>query len=99
MRANFGAGGIVASHAGHLISHIDVSSTGMGGNISGVSTGNGFSNPEEGLLSPNQQTRVRGLSGADLTRDFFATDIGMDSYNEPSHTHTHKAHRRSSGSC
>ncbi len=54
---------------------------GMGGNISGVSTGNGFSNPEEGLLSPNQQTRVRGLSGADLTRDFFATDIGMDSYN------------------
>jgi outer membrane receptor for ferric coprogen and ferric-rhodotorulic acid len=54
---------------------------GMGGNISGVSTGNGFSNPEDGLLSPNQQTRVRGLSGADLTRDFFATDIGMDSYN------------------
>jgi len=54
---------------------------GMGGNYSGVSTGNGFSNAEDGLVSPNQATRVRGLSGADLTRDFFGTDIGMDSYN------------------
>ncbi|MBL9193822.1 MAG: hypothetical protein JNJ82_15830 [Opitutaceae bacterium] len=54
---------------------------GMGGNFSGVGTGNGFSNAEDGLVSPNQSTRVRGLSGADLTRDFFSTDIGMDSYN------------------
>jgi hypothetical protein len=54
---------------------------GMGGNYSGVSLGNNFSNPEDGLVSPNQATRVRGLSGADLTRDFFTTDIGMDSYN------------------
>ncbi|MFO1452016.1 MAG: hypothetical protein U1F61_27880 [Opitutaceae bacterium] len=54
---------------------------GMGGNYSGVSTGNNFSNAEDGLVSPNQSTRVRGLSGADLTRDFFSTDIGMDSYN------------------
>jgi len=54
---------------------------GMGGNFSGMSTGNGFSNAEDGLVSPNQATRVRGLSGADLTRDFFSTDIGMDSYN------------------
>lgn len=54
---------------------------GMGGNFSGVATGQGFSNPEDGLVSPNTATRVRGLSGADLTRDFFSTDIGMDSYN------------------
>ncbi len=54
---------------------------GMGGNYSGVATGNGFSNAEDGLTSPNQSTRVRGLSGADLTRDFFGTDIGLDAYN------------------
>jgi outer membrane receptor protein involved in Fe transport len=54
---------------------------GMGGNYSGTTGGQGFSNPEDGLVSPNSMTRVRGLSGADLTRDFFSTDIGMDSYN------------------
>ncbi|NUP93957.1 MAG: Plug domain-containing protein [Candidatus Omnitrophica bacterium] len=54
---------------------------GMGGNFSGVATGQGFSNPEDGLVSPNTATRVRGLSGADLTRDFFLTNIPMDSYN------------------
>ncbi len=54
---------------------------GIGGNYSGLSTGQGFSNAEDGLTSPNSMTRVRGLSGADLTRDFFSTDIGLDSYN------------------
>ncbi|MGC4081675.1 MAG: hypothetical protein QM736_06120 [Vicinamibacterales bacterium] len=34
------------------------------------------------LTSPNSMTRVRGLSGADLTRDFFSTEHpGLDSYN------------------
>jgi outer membrane receptor protein involved in Fe transport len=55
--------------------------SGPGGNFSGVSTGNNFSNAEANLQSPNVSTRVRGLSGADLTRDFFPTDIGLDSYN------------------
>ncbi|MCX6933889.1 MAG: Plug domain-containing protein, partial [Verrucomicrobia bacterium] len=55
--------------------------SGPGGNYSGVSTGNNFSNAEANLQSPNVSTRVRGLSGADLTRDFFPTDIGLDSYN------------------
>ena len=55
--------------------------SGIGGNYSGVSTGNNFSNAEANLQSPNVSTRVRGLSGADLTRDFFPTDIGLDSYN------------------
>lgn len=54
---------------------------GMGGNYSGTTGGQGFTNPEDGLVSPNSMTRVRGLAGADLTRDFFSTDIGMDSYN------------------
>ncbi len=54
---------------------------GFEGNFSGVATGNGFSSAEGTLQSPNQSTRVRGLAGADLTRDFFLTNIGMDSYN------------------
>jgi hypothetical protein len=54
---------------------------GFEGNFSGVSTGNGFSSAEGTLQSPSQSTRVRGLSGADLTRDFFLTNIPLDSYN------------------
>lgn len=54
--------------------------SGPGGNFSGVSGGT-FSNPEAGLQAPQQGTRVRGLSGADLTRDFFPTSIPLDSYN------------------
>ncbi|MBI4623359.1 MAG: hypothetical protein HY736_09100 [Verrucomicrobia bacterium] len=54
---------------------------GFEGNFSGVSTGNGFSNAEGTLQSPSSSTRVRGLAGADLTRDFFLTGIPMDGYN------------------
>ena len=54
---------------------------GFEGNFSGVSTGNGFANAEAVLQNPQNSTRVRGLAGADLTRDFFLTDIPLDSYN------------------
>jgi len=54
---------------------------GFEGNFSGVATGNGFSSAEGTLQSPAQSTRVRGLAGADLTRDFHLTSIPMDSYN------------------
>ena len=54
---------------------------GFEGNFSGVSTGNGFSSAEGTLQSPSTSTRVRGLAGADLTRDFFLTSIPLDSYN------------------
>jgi outer membrane receptor protein involved in Fe transport len=54
---------------------------GFEGNFSGVSTGNGFSSAESTLQNPQNSTRVRGLAGADLTRDFFLTNIAMDSYN------------------
>jgi outer membrane receptor protein involved in Fe transport len=33
------------------------------------------------LRAPHKATRVRGLNEADLTRDFFLTDIPLDSYN------------------
>lgn len=54
---------------------------GFEGNFSGVDTGNRFSSAESTLQSPQNSTRVRGLAGADLTRDFFLTNIPMDSYN------------------
>jgi outer membrane receptor for ferric coprogen and ferric-rhodotorulic acid len=54
---------------------------GFEGNFSGVSTGNGFANAEGTLQNPSSSTRVRGLAGADLTRDFFLTGIPMDGYN------------------
>jgi len=54
---------------------------GFEGNFSGVDTGNRFSSAEATLQSPQNSTRVRGLAGADLTRDFFLTNIPMDSYN------------------
>ncbi|MBM3864735.1 MAG: hypothetical protein FJ381_02400 [Verrucomicrobia bacterium] len=54
---------------------------GFEGNFSGVDTGNRFSSAESLLQSPQNSTRVRGLAGADLTRDFFLTNIPLDSYN------------------
>lgn len=54
---------------------------GFEGNFSGVDTGNKFSSAEATLQSPQNSTRVRGLAGADLTRDFFLTNIPMDAYN------------------
>ncbi|MCG8524906.1 MAG: TonB-dependent receptor plug domain-containing protein [Opitutales bacterium] len=51
---------------------------GAGGNFSGVGTSG-----EEGnqLLAPSTNTRIRGLSAADNTRNYFVTDIPWDSYN------------------
>ena len=49
------------------------------GNFAGV--GDSASLNESGRFSnPNQNTRVRGLTAADNTRDFFLTDIPWDGY-------------------
>ena len=49
------------------------------GNFTNASTGN---QQEEGTFTtPNSNTRVRGLTSADNTRNFFITDIPWDSYN------------------
>lgn len=51
---------------------------GLGGNFSGLgNTGN----LNENLIAPHTNTRVRGLSQADNTRNYFRTDIPWDSYN------------------
>ncbi len=64
-----------------LIYTTNTEAGGFEGNFSGVDTGNKFSSAEGTLQSPQNSTRVRGLAGADLTRDFFLTNIPMDSYN------------------
>jgi len=51
---------------------------GTKGNFAGVGDTAALS---ENTISPNQNTRVRGLSAADNTRDFFRTDIPWDGYN------------------
>jgi outer membrane receptor protein involved in Fe transport len=53
---------------------------GLFGNWGGFGNSQGLSDRGT-LLSPNQNTRVRGLDQADNTRNFFLTDIPWDSYN------------------
>ena len=49
------------------------------GNFAGL--GDGTQLDESGnFTNPNQNTRVRGLTSADMTRDFFLTDIPWDGY-------------------
>lgn len=52
---------------------------GLRGNYTG--TGNGAVLRNDNLVSPNTNNRVRGLSAADTTRDYFLTDIPWDAYN------------------
>ncbi|MDQ8204156.1 TonB-dependent receptor plug domain-containing protein [Pelagicoccus sp. SDUM812003] len=51
---------------------------GTKGNFAGLGDA---SQLNEDTISPNQNTRVRGLAEADNTRDFFRSDIPWDSYN------------------
>lgn len=63
-----------------LIYQLNTEAAGIGGNYYG-------SNADDGgyrnrlLVNPQSGTRVRGLNTADLTRDFFTTNIPMDAYN------------------
>ncbi|HYP15644.1 MAG TPA: TonB-dependent receptor plug domain-containing protein, partial [Opitutus sp.] len=50
------------------------------GNMGNVGTGQ-ILDEKANLLTPNSNTRIRGLASADNTMDFFLTDIPWDSYN------------------
>jgi outer membrane receptor for ferric coprogen and ferric-rhodotorulic acid len=54
--------------------------SGIGGNFAGLGNGKTLDDTAQ-RLAPNENTRVRGLSAADNTRDFFLTDIPWDSFN------------------
>jgi len=53
---------------------------GLYGNYGGLGNGQAVGDRSK-LISPNNNTRVRGLDQADNTRNFFLTDIPWDSFN------------------
>ena len=53
---------------------------GLYGNFGGLGNGQGIGD-RTALISPNNNTRVRGLEAADNTRNFFLTDAPWDSFN------------------
>jgi outer membrane receptor protein involved in Fe transport len=61
-----------------LVYTTNTESSGLGGNYLAGSDADSIN---RALSQPQRATRVRGLAEADLTRDFFLTDIGLDSYN------------------
>lgn len=54
---------------------------GMGGNYSGGVRMGTTQVPNTGLTSPSTRTRLRGLAGADRTRNYFSTLLEFDAYN------------------
>jgi TonB-dependent Receptor Plug Domain len=50
------------------------------GNFAGTGDGS-FLDESSNFARPNQNTRVRGLTSADNTRDYYLTDIPWDAYN------------------
>lgn len=55
---------------------------GVNGNYTGVDLGkDGASSQDGNLRKPQSGNRIRGLGSADITRNFFATDIPLDAYN------------------
>lgn len=53
---------------------------GMEGTFGGVGDG-ALLDESRTFINPNQNTRIRGLTEADNTRDFFVSDIPWDAYN------------------
>jgi len=57
---------------------------GFGGNTTGMTGGRGrgaFITDDTGLINNTQNTRVRGLANASITRDFFLSQIPIDTFN------------------
>lgn len=63
-----------------LIYQTNTEASGIGGNYYGASADDGGYRTRF-LVNPQNATRVRGLNTADLTREFFPTNIPLDSYN------------------
>lgn len=63
-----------------LVYQTNTEASGIDGNYYGTNADDG-SYRTQMLVNPQSGTRVRGLNTADLTRNFFATNIPMDAYN------------------
>lgn len=56
--------------------------TGAGGNFANINSGRAVGGVTEGAYrNPDLNTRIRGLAAANLTREYFSTRIGLDTYN------------------
>ncbi|WP_164976150.1 TonB-dependent receptor plug domain-containing protein [Oleiharenicola lentus] len=66
-----------------LVYTTSTEASGIGGNFTGANTSEdaNLARTERSDARPQFNTRVRGLSAADLTRDYFITDVPLDSYN------------------
>jgi len=66
-----------------LVYTTSTEASGLGGNFTGANTSEdaNLARTERTDARPQFNTRVRGLSAADLTRDYFVTDIPLDSFN------------------
>lgn len=65
-----------------LIYTTNTETNGVTGNYTGVDLGkDGASSQNGNLRNPQSGNRVRGLGSADITRNFFATDVPLDAYN------------------
>ncbi len=63
-----------------LVYQTNTEASGIDGNYYGTNADDATYRTQM-LVNPQSGTRVRGLNTADLTRDFFATNIPMDAYN------------------
>jgi outer membrane receptor protein involved in Fe transport len=70
----------VTSNQGLLLYTPSTEVSGMGGNFTGLA-GVKIPNEVTSLINPSSNNRIRGLSAADNTRDYFLTDIPWDSFN------------------
>jgi outer membrane receptor protein involved in Fe transport len=60
---------------------------GIGGNFANVSAGGAATIVDDASRrQPQENTRIRGLAAADLTRQFYSTNIPFDTYNTTSIT-------------
>lgn len=71
-----------ANNLGTLLNYtLGTEIAGPAGNFSSAQGSSTFTDFDSITRNPNPSTRVRGLTSADLTRDFFLSDIPTDNYN------------------
>jgi len=73
---------LVAADSGTLLPYtVSTEVGGVDGNFAGGSMGGGRNDQSGARAEPERNQRVRGLASAELTRNFFLSDIPFDSYN------------------